>query len=340
MAVSGRRADPGRTVASDLKLTLAAYRHCESVTRAQAANFYYGIRLLPPPRRRAMCAVYAFARRVDDIGDGPLPREEKLRRLDVEAAALSALGASGLGAPAGADPVLAALADAHARFALPQGALGELIDGVRMDVDGVAYERFDDLVLYCRRVAGAIGRVCLAIFDTRTPAHAGERAPDRIEAEKLADDLGVALQLTNILRDVREDAENGRVYLPAEDLRRFGLIAAGEEERAPAVLVGIAHGQGGELEWLQALIRFEGARAQTWFRRGLALGSTLDRRSAACVLAMAGIYRRLLDRIEADPARALHERISLPASEKAWVAARSVLASERRSFGKALGWRA
>ncbi len=320
--------------------TAAAYKRCESITRAQAANFYYGIRLLPPPRRRAMCAVYAFARRVDDIGDGPLPHAEKLRRLDLEAAALSGLEANEHQLPVASDQVLVALADAYARFALPAGALGELIEGVRMDVDGTTYERFEDLVLYCRRVAGAIGRVCLAIFDTRVPSHAGERTPDRIEAEKLADDLGVALQLTNILRDVREDAENGRVYLPAEDLRRFGLIAAGEEARAPAVLAGIAHGQGGELEWLQALVRFEGARAQTWFHRGLALGSTLDRRSAACVLAMAGIYHRLLERIEADPEQALRERISLPAKEKAWVAARSVLASERRSFGKVLGWRA
>jgi phytoene synthase len=325
---------------AEAKQTVAAYKHCESITRAQAANFYYGIRLLPPPRRRAMCAVYAFARRVDDVGDGSLPREEKLRRLDVEAVALSELEASAPRSAFLADPVLAALADAHARFALPPGALGELIEGVRMDVDGVAYERFDDLVLYCRRVAGAIGRVCLAIFDPRGHPRAGERDPDRIEAEKLADDLGVALQLTNILRDVREDAENGRVYLPAEDLRRFGLIAAGEEERAPAVLAGIAHGESGELEWLQALIRFEAARAQAWFQRGLALGSTLDRRSAACVLAMAGIYRRLLDRIEAQPEQALRERVSLPAKEKAWVAARSVLASERRSFGKVLGWRA
>jgi phytoene synthase len=317
-----------------------AYKHCESITRAQAANFYYGIRLLPPPRRRAMCAVYAFARRVDDIGDGPLSRDERLRRLGVQAQALSGLEARAPGPDFTADPVLIALADAHARFALPPGALGELIEGVRMDVDGVAYERFDDLVLYCRRVAGAIGRVCLAIFDTRAWTPAGEPDPDRIEAEKLADDLGVALQLTNILRDVREDAENGRVYLPAEDLRRFGLIAAGEEGRAAAVLAGLAQGESGELEWLQALIGFEAARAQAWFHRGLALGSTLDRRSAACVLAMAGIYRRLLDRIEAHPEQALRERISLPAKEKAWVAVRSVLASERRSFGKVLGWRA
>jgi 15-cis-phytoene synthase len=325
---------------AEAKRTAAAYRHCEAITRAQAANFYYGIRLLPPARRRAMCAVYAFARRVDDVGDGPLPHEEKLRRLDVEAAALSELEASERVSRAAVDPVLVALADAHARFALPAGALGELIEGVRMDVDGVAYERFEDLELYCRRVAGAIGRVCLAIFDTRSHGRVGAPDPDRVEAEKLADDLGVALQLTNILRDVREDAENGRVYLPAEDLRRFGLIAAGEEERAPAVLAQIAHGQSGDLDWLAALIRFEGARAQAWFHRGLELGSTLDRRSAACVLAMAGIYRRLLERIEAHPEQSLRERISLPAKEKAWVAARSVLASERRSFGKVLGWRA
>jgi 15-cis-phytoene synthase len=324
----------------DARRTAAAYKHCESITRAQAANFYYGIRLLPPPRRRAMCAVYAFARRVDDIGDGPLSKEERLRRLDAEAQALAGLEAREQRPAFAADPVLVALTDAHARFALPPGALGELIEGVRMDVDGVAYERFDDLVLYCRRVAGAIGRVCLAIFDTRDWTPSGEPDPDRIEAEKLADDLGVALQLTNILRDVREDAENGRVYLPAEDLRRFGLIAAGEEGRAAAVLAGLAHGESAELEWLQALIRFEAARAQAWFHRGLALGSTLDRRSAACVLAMAGIYRRLLDRIEAHPEQALRERVSLPAKEKAWVAARSVLASERRSFGKVLGWRA
>jgi phytoene synthase len=332
MAVSAGSVDSQRIA--------AAYKHCESITRAQAANFYYGIRLLPPPRRRAMCAVYAFARRVDDVGDGSLPTEEKLRRLDAEAGALAELEASAPRATFPDDPVLAALADADARFALPAGALGELIEGVRMDVDSVTYERFDDLVLYCRRVAGAIGRVCLAIFDTRAQPFSSDLDPGRIEAEKLADDLGVALQLTNILRDVREDAENGRVYLPAEDLRRFGLIAPGEEERAPAVLAGLARGESGELEWLQALIRFEAARAQTWFQRGLALGSTLDRRSAACVLAMAGIYRRLLDRIEAHPEQVLRERISLPAREKAWVAARSVLASERRSFGKVLGWRA
>jgi phytoene synthase len=307
-----------------------AYAHCEVLTRRQAANFYYGIRLLPRERRRAMCAAYAFARRVDDIGDGTLAKEEKLRRLGEQARALEALERSAPAAAQTDDPVMVALADAYARFSLPAGALGELIDGVRMDVDGVTYERFDELVLYCRRVAGAIGRVCLAIFGLREDAAVGASA-----AAALADDLGVALQLTNILRDVGEDAENGRVYLPAEDLRRFGLIAEGEQRRAaPELLAAIARGApapGGRPVdpaagvHLQELVRFEAERAREWFQRGIALAPLLDRRSAACVLAMAGIYRRLLDRIEAQPEAAMRHRTSLPTREKAWVAARGML---------------
>jgi len=293
----------------------AAYRHCETVTHAQAANFFYGIRLLPGERRRAMCAVYAFARRVDDIGDGTLDHEEKLRRLDREARALTVLepgagaaidGAGTIAAPAiaGGDPVMVALADAQRWFPLPVDALGELIEGVRMDVAGVTYESFEDLVVYCRRVAGAIGRLCLAIFGLR-----GDLDADLGDAEALADDLGVALQLTNILRDVREDARIGRVYLPAEDLRRFGMAA--EDLLAGAVA--------------PTLVRFEAERAREWFERGMALAAMLDRRSAACVLAMAGIYRRLLERIDAQPEEAMRRRMSLPRHEKAWVAARGML---------------
>jgi phytoene synthase len=320
-----------------------AYSHCEAITRRQAANFFYGIRLLPRDRRQAMCAAYVFARRVDDIGDGTLPREEKLRLLDREAGALAAIARAGagaadaVGAPAeldgegdgGEDLVMVALADAQRRFALPIDALGELIEGVRMDIAGVTYESFDDLLPYCRRVAGAIGRVCLAIFGLREPA-----GPDASRARALADDLGVALQLTNILRDVREDAQNGRVYLPAEDLRRFGVIAEDEpvtglHETAAAVLGALeranAGGDAQELERLTALVRFEAERAAQWFDHGLQLAPLLDRRSAACVLAMAGIYRRLLERIDAHPEEAVRRRMSLPAHEKAWVAARVML---------------
>jgi phytoene synthase len=208
---------------------------------------------------------------------------------------------------------MTALADASARFDLPLAALGDLIAGVRMDVEQARYERFEELVVYCRRVAGAIGRLCLAIFGTRE----GARVVDGAGAEQLADDLGVALQLTNILRDVREDAQRGRVYLPAEDLARFGLLGDGSEA---------LHAVGSLLEGGSAeeLVRFESERARAWFGRGLALVGLLDRRSAACVLAMTGIYRRLLDRIEADPRAALASRTSLPAWEKAWVALSSL----------------
>ncbi len=313
--------------------TRDAYRECEAITKRSAANFYYGIRLLAPRRRRAMCAVYAFARRVDDIGDGTLASDEKLRRLDAQAHALAALPAGGEDFPA-SDPVMVALADAYVRFHVPPDALQALIAGVRMDVQGVNYESFEELVLYCRRVAGAIGRACLAIFALRDPD-----GTDRAAAQQLADDLGVALQLTNILRDLREDALGGRVYLPAEDLRRFGLIAAGDEHEAATTIVRLSdraaldgNGAGdepAEAGWLDALVRFQADRARTWFDRGIELAPLLDRRSAACLLAMAGIYSRLLTRIAADPERALCERISLPMHEKAWVAAHSMLGGGR-----------
>jgi 15-cis-phytoene synthase len=283
----------------------AAYRHCEAITRARAANFYYGIRLLPGERRRAMCAVYAFARRIDDIGDGSLEPARKLEGLDRQAGALAH------GDPA--DPVMLALADARMRFPLPADALGELIEGVRMDVRGTAYEDFDELVVYCRRVAGGVGRLCLAVFGLRPAAQL-----DTGLAEVRADELGVALQLTNILRDVREDAQDGRVYLPAEDLRRFELPST------PAALL-TALDDPAQGERLAALVRFQSERAGEWFDRGLALADMLDRRSAACLLAMAGIYRRLLVRIELHPEQAARRRMSLPAHEKALVAARGML---------------
>ena len=296
---------------SALAEVAAAYAHCEAITRSQAANFYYGIRLLPSDRRRAMCAAYAFARRVDDIGDGTLEREEKLRLLDAQEHALAALttagadGGSERPADRGEDPVMVALADAQRRFPMPADALGELIDGVRMDVLGVSYESFEDLVPYCRRVAGAIGRVCLAFFSLRESA-----ATDLAHAERLADDLGVALQLTNILRDVREDYQNGRIYLPAEDIAKFDVSFDMENQSAQPQFA--------------RLVEFEAARARDWYATGMGLLPMLDRRSAACTGAMAGIYRRLLDRIAARPAAVLTGRVSLPAGEKAMVAVKAL----------------
>ena len=273
-----------------------AYRGCERITRDEAANFFYGIRLLPQPKRHAMSAAYAFARRVDDIGDGDLDRADKLEALGEMRNRLATVP---LGGTLG-DPITVALAHAHDRYELPLDALELLIDGVEMDVRETTYETFDELVWYCRAVAGSVGRLCLAIFE-------GGAARDE-ESVRLADDLGVAMQLTNILRDVREDHECGRVYIPAEDLRRFGCEGLPDVSAAQAA----------------PLITFEAARAAEWFDRGLGLVDVLDSRSASCVLAMTGIYRSILDRIAACPETVLSHRISLPAWEKAWLAARSV----------------
>jgi 15-cis-phytoene synthase len=286
----------------------AAYRRCEEITWSQARNFSYGIRLLPPAKRHALAAVYAFARRIDDIGDGTLPAPEKLAALDEARAALRRLMA---GSVDDGDDVLVALADAAARFGLPLAAFGELIDGCADDVRGVTYLTFDDLLHYCRCVAGSIGRLSLGVFGTADPA----------TAVPLADSLGVALQLTNILRDIREDYVNGRVYLPAEDFKRFGCALDGDPAEDPG------------RDKLTALIEFEAERARTWYATGLALMPLLDRRSAACAGAMAGIYLRLLQHIAASPAAVLTRRMSLPAREKALVAARSLAATVVRRPG-------
>ena len=283
----------------------AAYQRCEEITWSQARNFSYGIRLLPPAKRHALAAVYAFARRIDDIGDGTLPAAEKLAALEEARAGLSALIA---GRADDGDLVLMALADAAARFDIPLAAFGELIDGCADDVRGVTYVTFDDLLHYCRCVAGAIGRLSLGVFGTSDPDTA---AP-------LADSLGVALQLTNILRDIREDYALGRVYLPAEDLARFGCVLDADPATHP--------GQ----RQLTALVEFEADRARSWYARGLTLMPLLDRRSAASAGAMAGIYFRLLEHIAASPAAVLSRRVSLSAREKAGVAVKSLAAAALR----------
>jgi phytoene synthase len=273
-----------------------AYLECERITREKARNFSYGIRLLAGPKRRALSAVYAFARRVDDIGDGDLPREEKLRRLKQ---AREAVHAANINAT---DPVVVALSDAAARLPVPLAAFDELIDGCEADVRGVRYRTFEELLHYCRCVAGSIGRLSLGVFGTIDPA----------TAEGRADALGVALQLTNILRDVREDQLAGRVYLPTEDLERFGvrLEPGNGFVEAPD-------------RWDQ-LIRYQAHRAERWYADGLRLLPMLDRRSRACCASMSGIYHELLSRIAADPRAALRQRTSLSGWRKAGVAARSL----------------
>ena len=330
----------------------AAYRHCEEITWSQARNFSYGIRLLPPAKRQALAAVYAFARRIDDIGDGDLPKPAKLAALAQARASVPALAtpapaparnggpssgnggqsgrnggpSGGNGSPpegnsppggAGGDLVLVALADAAGRFDIPLTAFGELIDGCEADVRGTTYRTFDDLLHYCRCVAGSIGRLSLGVFGT----------DDVATAAPLADALGVALQLTNILRDIREDYLGGRIYLPAEDFERFGCsLEDGPLQRGP---VQPGPGDRANGDKLAALVEFEAQRASAWYTKGLALMPLLDWRSAASAGAMAGIYFRLLERIAATPREVLERRMSLSASEKALVAARSLVVALR-----------
>jgi phytoene synthase len=239
-----------------------AYAEVQRITRARARNFAYGIMLLPRAKRQAIAAIYAFAREVDDIADEP--GDDKRERLE-------ALRASLAGDP-GENAMLVALADARKRFSIPDRPLSDLIDGGLQDLDQQRYADFDDLAGYCRRVAGAVGVACVAVY--------GADQPQR--AEK----LGVALQLINIMRDVREDWELGRVYLPQEELRSFGV---GEDDIAAGRCTSA---------W-QALMAYQAARARAHLEDGLTLLTYLDRRSAACVGTFAGLYRATLERIEA-----------------------------------------
>jgi phytoene synthase len=271
-----------------------AYAECRRIARASGSSFYTGMRLLPAGRRDAIFAIYALARRIDDVADGDLPAEEKLAELGRIRARLAALDRTD-------DPVLVALADAARTYPIPLAAFGDLVDGAEMDARGHVYATFADTELYGRRVAGSIGRLALGVFDTT----------DRARAERLADDLGVALQLTNILRDLSDDLAIGRGYLPELDRERFGCSVEDGRLTGPADL----------------LVAFEAERALGWLEHGLTLVPLLDRRSAACVLAMAGSYRMLLERIAAHPELVLAGRPSLRRWEKGWVLARSLAGS-------------
>jgi phytoene synthase len=273
-----------------------AYERCRRIARESGSSFYAGMRLLPCERRNALFAIYALSRQIDDVADGVLLADEKLAELARIRTALSHLDDA-------TDPVLVAVADAGRRFPVPLEAFGELLDGAELDAAEARYQRFADLERYCRCVAGSIGRLSLGVFD----------CSDREAGAPLADDLGVALQIGNILRDVGEDAAIGRVYLPREDLERFGCEWDGGAYTGP----------------LELVIAFEAERGLGRLRHGLGLVPLLDRRSASCVLAMAGKYRRLLERIAAEPSLVLRGRLSLRSWEKGIVLARSLAGAAR-----------
>lgn len=242
-----------------------AYAEVERLTRQRARNFAYGIILLPRPKRRGIAAIYAFARRVDDIADGELPVDEKRALLEQLREQLDA-------AP-GEDAMLVALADARQRFQISPDSLAALIDGGVQDTEQTRYADFDELGGYCARVAGAVGVACVAVYGADEP--------------RRAETLGIALQLINIVRDVAEDWRLGRVYLPQDELGRFGV----EEDDIAAGRISP--------EWHE-LMSFQAERARAHLAEGLTLLDHLDRRSAACVATFAGLYSSTLDRIEAD----------------------------------------
>lgn len=256
-----------------------------------------------------MSALYAFSRRVDDIGDSD--RDDAIKRARLED--MLARIREGRLDPDDADPVGVALAHATRTFPIPLDALDQLIDGVLMDVRGETYESWNDLMAYCRCVGGTIGRVSLGVLGTMPGAR------DILRASEYADTLGVALQLTNILRDVREDADNGRTYLPAEVLAAFGCRGDSLTAAQPADGADFA-----------GLVQSEVRRARALFADGLRPVPMLDRRSGACVVAMAGIYRKLLGRIARDPGAVLRGRVSVPRGEKAYVALRGLSGVDSR----------
>jgi phytoene synthase len=292
----------------------AAYSVCRHIARSAAKNFYYGFLVLPARKRNALSAVYAFMRHADDISDDPsIPAQQRREKLDEWMNSLRRVVAG----ERTDDPVLFALADSQKRFDIPLELLEKLVRGTEMDVPDSAwaklreegqspqlqYETFDQLYDYCYHVASVVGLVCIRIFGYRDP-----------RAEKLAEETGVAFQLTNILRDVKEDAGLGRVYLPREDFARFGIDVH-------------ALTNGSARESLRPVLEFEALRARGFYRAAEDLLPLIDEDSRSALWTLVEIYRRLLERIIARNYDVFSERVRLSTAEKLSVMARGFLRS-------------
>jgi len=275
----------------------ASYAHCQQVARRAARNFFYSFLVLPRAKRRAMYALYAFLRHTDDLGDNQQP-------LEIRRAALARWRDSFTAALGGQfdSPLLPALADTVARYSIPPACLYAAIDGVSMDLDERTYETFDELCVYCEHVASSVGVACIYVWGFRDSA-----------ALEPARKLGIAFQLTNILRDLKEDADLGRVYLPLEDLRHFDYS---REELSQGV---------GDARF-RALMRFEIARAEQFYQEGLELERWLTPDGQSALGAMAGIYRELLDEIKRRDGDVFSDRVSVSPWRKARIAAWWLLA--------------
>ena len=273
-----------------------SYAFCERVARTQAKNFYYSFLLLSRPQRQAMCAIYTFMRYCDDLSDaeGVSDRAGAIARwqADLDAA---------LAGSAPENPLWPAFSDTVARYRIPHEYFRAMIRGVSSDLEPRHIQTFQELYDYCYHVASVVGLTIIHIFGFDDPA-----------ALSLAERCGVAFQLTNILRDVREDAEHGRIYLPAEDLDRFGV--------KPEELSGAALSPA-----LRSLLEFEAERARAYYREAEPLLNMVHSGSRASLKALIGIYSRLLDRISKSGYEVLRKRVRVPAWEKIWILARCAI---------------
>jgi 15-cis-phytoene synthase len=276
-----------------------SYAVCREIARREAKNFYYAFIALPMPRRNAICAIYAFMRKADDLSDDEsIPSEERRSRLD---AWLKDWRAASGGAQT-SDPVFIAVRDATARFAIPLSLLDELVSGVTMDLDRAesgeadTYATFADLYRYCYLVASVVGLVCIRIFGYTDP-----------RAEKLAEETGIAFQLTNILRDVAEDAERNRIYLPVEDLAKHGVT-----------LESLLHRASGKpaSDKERALLKEIAQRAENYYRSAEKLLPYIDVESRPALRVLVAIYHALLKRIERADYDVFSRRASVPLRQK------------------------
>jgi phytoene synthase len=277
----------------------ASYRYCNTLARREARNFYYSFLLLPSDRRQSMVALYAFLRHTDDLADEPGSPDQKTQAL---AHWRQSLDAALAGSPSGW-PGFPALADTVSRHALPANLLHQVIDGVSMDIHPRLFQTFDDLAQYCHLVASVVGLCCLHIWGYQSQGG---------KAERLAEHCGLALQLTNILRDVGDDARNGRIYLPLDDLERFGVKP--EElacSRTPS-------------DQIRELLAYEACRAYRFYEDAALLTPLVDRVGRPVLKTIVGIYRTLLDEIDRREYQVLDRRISLPPWRKAMIATRAL----------------
>jgi phytoene synthase len=271
-----------------------SYAHCRLTAKKRAKNFYYSFVLLEADRKNAMCAVYAYMRYCDDLSDEPGATLDPINRWR------TALTEALAGHP-DTNPLWPAFLDAVARFHIPHRYFYDMIEGVASDLEPRPIRKFEELYRYCYRVASVVGLTCIHIFGFTSP-----------DALPLAEKCGIAFQLTNILRDIREDVELGRIYLPAEDLERFNVSP--EDLR-----------QGLRTEQFGALMEFEIERARRYYRESASLLSLIEPPSRASLRALISIYSDLLDRIAQSHYDVLARRIALTPAEKLWIVLRASL---------------